>query len=98
MCPGVKVGDLVLVYWRWCPSLRKAKTDQVQDVLDFFNDLEHEDCYKNGQDGPSYGDMENEQLGIGTDKRNWITYSDSDYLLLVTQKISNGYYQRSGDG
>jgi hypothetical protein len=54
----------------------------IKRVIDFFDDLDTDDEYKNGEAAaPSK-----------KDKKTFIYYSDYDYLVLVFQKLNNGFH------
>lgn len=77
-------GSTVLLYWRWRPSMKKAKKYNVEDVLSFFSELDDDDTYKNGDDGVPH-----------EDNTNYTTYKDYDYLLLYMQRLGNGFFTES---
>lgn len=77
-------GPDTLLYWRWNPSFKKAIEYKVQHILDFFDDLDDDDDYKNGTDGSPHDDMENHLI-----------YKDYDYLLLYTQRLSSDFHTNS---
>ena len=76
------VGDRALIFWSWVPSVVKARRDGVESVIEFFEDLDEDDDYRNGESGPPQDDL-----------RLWINYTNEDYLILIFQKYSNGFRQ-----
>lgn len=76
-------GD-ALLYWQWVPSFKKAQAYNLRDVLDFFDNVEYDDEYKQGADGHPHDD-----------KENHLIYKDEDYLLIYTHRIWNGFHSHS---
>jgi hypothetical protein len=81
-CLSGSVGDRILIHWQWTPSVRKARAEGIKHIIEFFEDVD--DDYKDGVlSSPSV-----------EDKNAFCLYAEHDYIVLVFQKLNNGFHSR----
>lgn len=84
-CIPHQIGTDILMDWNWMVSVKKAREQNIESVVEFFDELDDDDEYKNGEKGDPLGEK-------GDDKRCWINYQDKDYLVILMHRMYNGFW------
>jgi len=54
-CIPHQIGTDILMDWNWMVSVKKAREQNIESVVEFFDELDDDDEYKNGEKGDPLG-------------------------------------------